>query len=192
MLPNSKTQILTTLKTQIVTKLKKTNCDKTQQIKLWQNSTTQIVRKFNKPKFWQYSLTQMRVTILSLQEIVVSSSVLKILNGHCNVGTILCWSHILNCPGTVYIQHHTYDPILLGSIGHPFLLVSVGSLKPGRFPAHFRIDNRVLPYWHLGGIQLWPVWIRVRYNPLNGNPKSQLCQVTVRLVDGLQRLQRYW
>ena len=102
--------------------------------------------------FWQYSLTQMRVTILSLQEIVVSSSVLKILNGHCNVGTILCWSHILNCPGTVYIQHHTYDPILLGSIGHPFLLVSVGSLKPGRFPAHFRIDNRVLPYWHLVGI----------------------------------------
>ena len=65
---NSKTQILTTQK---VTKLKSSNCDKTQNVKLWQNqnykksSKTQIVTKLEnwncdkiqKLKLWQNSKT---------------------------------------------------------------------------------------------------------------------------------------
>ena len=49
-----------------MTKLKNSNCDKTQKLKFWQNSKTQIVTKlkkhfFNKIqklKLWQYSKTQ--------------------------------------------------------------------------------------------------------------------------------------
>ena len=36
-------------KNQIVTKLKKSNCDKTQNLKLWQNLKTQILTKLKTP-----------------------------------------------------------------------------------------------------------------------------------------------
>ena len=49
-----------------MTKSRTSNCDKTQQLKLWQNSKTWIMKKLKnsycyktqKPKFWQNSKTQ--------------------------------------------------------------------------------------------------------------------------------------
>ena len=55
-----------TKKTQVVTKIKKLNCDKAQQLKLWQNLITQITTKLKnsncdqtqKFEMWQNSKTQ--------------------------------------------------------------------------------------------------------------------------------------
>ena len=44
----------------------------------------------------------------------------------------------------------------------------------------FLLHTRLLPKWHLGGILLSPVRIRLRCNSLNGSPKSQFCRKITR------------
>ena len=37
---------------------------------------------------------------------------------------------------------------------------------------------RPFPKLRLGGILIWPVWIRLRYNPLDDIPKYWFCKIT--------------
>ena len=65
MCQNSKLKLAQNFKTQIVTKRKKSNCDKTQQLKLWQN----YIKK--KVKLWQ-NLKTLIVTVVLVTVVTVA------------------------------------------------------------------------------------------------------------------------
>ena len=81
-------------KTQIVTKLKNSNCDKIQKILWWQNSNTQIVTKLQRPNC---NITPKLKLSQTLKNYVVRKSLTLCQLMRCTQGSLLRSPDILRC-----------------------------------------------------------------------------------------------